>query len=1095
MGLIVRYPLNGDLLDYVGDTVITNSGTNTFQSTGKIGSTYLKTDGAYRTNIQTLPNNFSIALWFKHNGTNWLDECLFGTNISTGGFKIYRDDANSNGLFKIYAWFYYNESSATVYNSIPTISGFTADTWYHIVMTRTSDGYLNFYRNGTIIYAGTPPGDFVRWKDTTDIDLTFHGTGDAYSYTSGSYNFNDIRIYDHILSTKEIKDLAKAKVLHYNFNTNIQPTENIYASCSKTFTESTTFPVDPPVKAVTGGNWTNLSWSGDIQVPGTFEDGDAITFSGYFMVHSSNIPVTGPGGDTYRLGLQGYSSRGSEGIILGNCLFNKWYYFEHTIEFDSTATSVRIEDGGYDNSNTTEAPYTTGYWCNVQVEKTRGATRYTETSRTENVPDNSGNGFEGTLEYTTSPQWSKDSILGSGCYQFDGTGTVDGVIPGSNIGVEESLTSTSNYPEGCSYSFWINVDTDAVDRMSLLYGRAWINHIEIYSTSKYFRTEAALQNGYSFGTGAFPDNVRGEWSHFVIVFANNETNRPVRWYQNSVLFHTGSMDDGANPGTEYFSFNKIGRSTGTTSYSYAKSFDGKIDDFRIYSSALTVSDIQELYQQRASIDSTGVFSTRELQETGHSPLILDYTTWTLGSGSAPGFNVNGDAAENERISTQDPWNKETIVWEARPDSAYGPDGGWNTSAFNIDNTKMYRFSTWVWRNRTGNGSFYLGCRGYGNTSGVYHRSTGSLNTNPYFTGHQSPPEAGRWELMVGHVWPAGSGTGSFHEDSGRYTVESGRVADIINDFVWHADTTTSAHRSYLYYCTDPSVRQHWVYPRVDIIDGSEPSIEDLLAGFDSNYYNYIYAKGGTSNVSLDVGSATTKVGKISEVGYTEKMAVWYPLQGPLTSGGDAYELVNRNDGTLMGSPSVSLRGYEFASVDDKIVGFDITDIIDSPTNAITFSAWINRTGSNNSNNMFMGQFLPYFGFASSNTIIFSALISGTQRTITTSETFSNGTWYHTTFTYDGLNMRIYVDGVLKTTSSDYSGGMSPSSDKIFTIGDGVNGSNWFPFVGKVSDVRIFDKVLTAEDVEILYKTTNPESTTRGQVSKNTFYSKNHIIEN
>jgi hypothetical protein len=178
---------------------------------------------------------------------------------------------------------------------------------------------------------------------------------------------------------------------------------------------------------------------------------------------------------------------------------------------------------------------------------------------------------------------------------FDGTGTVDGVTPGSNIDIPESITNTISYPNGVTYSFWINVDTDAVDRMSLFFGSSTIRHIEIYSDTKRFRTEAALQNEYSFGTGTFPDNVRGIWSHFVIVFANGETNRPVRWYQNGKLFHTGSMDGGTYPNTEYFSFNNIGRSTGIPTYPYAKSFDGQIDEIIIFNRALTDKEVESIY--------------------------------------------------------------------------------------------------------------------------------------------------------------------------------------------------------------------------------------------------------------------------------------------------------------------------------------------------------------------------------------------------------------------------------------------------------------------------------------------------------------------
>ena len=62
--------------------------------------------------------------------------------------------------------------------------------------------------------------------------------------------------------------------------------------------------------------------------------------------------------------------------------------------------------------------------------------------------------------------------------------------PGANIIVPEDITNTSLYPQGCSYSFWLKADANSVDRMSLLFGASTVGHIEIYSTSKYFRTEA-----------------------------------------------------------------------------------------------------------------------------------------------------------------------------------------------------------------------------------------------------------------------------------------------------------------------------------------------------------------------------------------------------------------------------------------------------------------------------------------------------------------------------------------------------------------------------------------------------------------------------
>ena len=63
------------------------------------------------------------------------------------------------------------------------------------------------------------------------------------------------------------------------------------------------------------------------------------------------------------------------------------------------------------------------------------------------------------------------------------------------------------------------------------------------------------------------------------------------------LFYTGSLSEDY-PDDEYFSFSSIGRSTGNTSYFYAKSFHGKIQDVRIYNRVLTDEEIKILYNMK-----------------------------------------------------------------------------------------------------------------------------------------------------------------------------------------------------------------------------------------------------------------------------------------------------------------------------------------------------------------------------------------------------------------------------------------------------------------------------------------------------------------
>lgn len=203
--------------------------------------------------------------------------------------------------------------------------------------------------------------------------------------------------------------------------------------------------------------------------------------------------------------------------------------------------------------------------------------------------------------------------------------------------------------------------------------------------------------------------------------------------------------------------------------------------------------------------------------------IINWDSWTVGVGSVTGYAINGDG--NSRIIDTNPWGDLDIVWDtSNNDVESNADGGWNGTAFTPDRTKMYRFSTFIRRKVRGNGSAYLGPSGT-----VLTRSAGTATSNPYFNAFSWPASVaeGEWLLFTGHVWPEGSGTGDAHVDSAVYRMDGTKLF-ATGDFVFNSTMTSMGHRSYLYYSTMPETTQQWYQPRIDICDGTEPSIADLL---------------------------------------------------------------------------------------------------------------------------------------------------------------------------------------------------------------------------------------------------------------------------
>lgn len=205
--------------------------------------------------------------------------------------------------------------------------------------------------------------------------------------------------------------------------------------------------------------------------------------------------------------------------------------------------------------------------------------------------------------------------------------------------------------------------------------------------------------------------------------------------------------------------------------------------------------------------------------------LLDDNTWNLGTGDVGQFYLNGVNAANQRLVDTDPWGRKAIIWEGRAQATNTGEGGWNTSYFTIDPYKPYRWAQWIRRTVIGNGTTYFG------TNSVLNCSDRSANGNPYFYATGWPVQQNQWYLWIAHTFPnsRASGQTNPHYRSGLYTVEGGADYKMYGGGTDYITNGTSVNqRTYLYYTTDSSGRQQFFRPRVDALDGTEPSLEALL---------------------------------------------------------------------------------------------------------------------------------------------------------------------------------------------------------------------------------------------------------------------------
>lgn len=226
--------------------------------------------------------------------------------------------------------------------------------------------------------------------------------------------------------------------------------------------------------------------------------------------------------------------------------------------------------------------------------------------------------------------------------------------------------------------------------------------------------------------------------------------------------------------------------------------------------------------------------------------LINTDNWAVGATSVTGYSFNQTtASENALVAiSDDPWGGNSIAWETRPSGDGNNDGGWNTSSISIDNTKLYRFSVWVRRtSSTTGGTFYLGTGGYGQD--VVRTDNSATQGNAYWECENIGVFTQNvWYLVCGHIYPYGTTYTGRHPDTGMFTVAGGTTkvrevngCNVGQDLKWDAGTTGTLHRTYHFYCGDSTSRLQFCDPRVDLCDGDEPSIGELLTRGPSKLYD------------------------------------------------------------------------------------------------------------------------------------------------------------------------------------------------------------------------------------------------------------------
>ncbi len=161
-------------------------------------------------------------------------------------------------------------------------------------------------------------------------------------------------------------------------------------------------------------------------------------------------------------------------------------------------------------------------------------------------------------------------------------------------------------------------------------------------------------------------------------------------------------------------------------------------------------------------------------------------------------------------------------------------------------------------------------------------------------------------------------------------------------------------------------------------------------------------------------------------------------------------------------------GLDFDGVDDY-VNIGNPSIIDLTTSH-TVSLWVKATTVNAFNTLVSqdqptNEYLLLVDGGTSNRV--RLITNGVNALVAANDTFVINTWYHIVVTVDSSNMGvIYQNGVVMNSAT-----ITPSDVKTndiwFGMRDNVGGD--IPWTGPLDDARIYNRALTAQEIQQLYQ--------------------------
>jgi len=233
------------------------------------------------------------------------------------------------------------------------------------------------------------------------------------------------------------------------------------------------------------------------------------------------------------------------------------------------------------------------------------------------------------------------------------------------------------------------------------------------------------------------------------------------------------------------------------------------------------------------------------------------------------------------------------------------------------------------------------------------------------------------------------------------------------------------------------------------------------------------ALGSTSHAEITLygttmlGDAGALDGGVDQATPGGGLVGWWKLdEGSGTTASDSSG--NGNTGLLSGGPKwttgIAGDALDFSG-SSMVVVHDAADL--SGMAAVTVATWIKLAALSD------GDFVskrhagpPYFSYDlqvhSDGTVGFEATTeSGGGGSAGSSTKLPTGAWHHVAGVYDGVTVRVYIDGVADGYTNELSGAVSTTTDSLVM--------NFSGFSGALDDVRVYARALAPAEIAALHE--------------------------